>query len=55
MKTRLDADVARFVAYLTAEGWQFAEGRAALVEVLGVGADDGVQIRLSKGKEGGGW
>jgi len=47
MRDRLDGDVARFVAYLTAEGWQFPEGRALLVELLGVGADDGVQIALS--------
>lgn len=49
MNTSLDADVARFVRYLTEEGFQFSEGRAYLVEVLGVGADDGVQIFLSGG------
>ncbi len=51
MSDRLDADVTRFVRYLTDEGWLFAAGRATLVEVLGVGADDGVQIALSSGQE----
>ncbi len=46
---RLDADVARFVRYLTDEGFQFAEGRGYLIELLGVGADDGVQISLTRG------
>ncbi len=47
---RLDADVARFVRYLTDEGFQFAEGRGYLIELLGVGADDGVQISLTRGR-----
>jgi len=51
MRTHLDADVARFVAYLREEGFQFTEGRAVLVELLGVGTDDGVEIRLSRQEE----
>jgi hypothetical protein len=51
MSATLDEDVGRFVAYLTREGFQLAEGRGALVELLGVGADDGVQISLSVGWE----
>ncbi len=50
MSQHLDADVAKFTTYLSAEGWQFPEGRATLVEVLGVGADDGMQIALSRGE-----
>ncbi len=49
MSTRLDADIARFVRYLTDDGNQFAEGRGYLIELLGVGADDGVRIALSSG------
>jgi hypothetical protein len=44
MNTRLDADVAKFVRYLREEGFQFAEGRGYLIELLGVGTDEGVQI-----------
>ncbi len=44
MSARLDADVARFVHYLTDAGFPFAEGRGYLLELLGVGADDGVSI-----------
>lgn len=50
MSEHLDADVAKFVRYLTDEGWLFAAGRATLVEVLGVGADDGIEISLSRGQ-----
>lgn len=50
MSDRLDADVAKFITHLTAEGWQFPEGRASLMEVLGVGADDGIEITLSRGQ-----
>jgi hypothetical protein len=32
--------VAKFVRYLTDEGFQFAEGRGYLAKLLGVGADD---------------
>ncbi len=49
MSTRLDADVARFVRYLTDDGFQFAEGRGYLTELLGVGADDGKHIAFSAG------
>jgi len=51
MSEHLDADVGKFVRYLTEEGFQFADGRAVLIELLGVGADDGVQIALSSGQE----
>ncbi len=51
MSEHLDADVAKFVRYLTEEGFQFADGRAVLIELLGVGADDGAQIALSSGQE----
>ena len=49
MSARLDADVARFVRYLTDDGFQFAEGRGYLTELLGVGADDGEHIAFSAG------
>ena len=39
MSTRLDADMAKFVRYLTDEGFQFPEGRAVLIELLGTGTD----------------
>ncbi len=48
MNIRLDADVQRFIAYLTVDGFQFAEGRGYLTELLGVGADDGVRITLGQ-------
>jgi len=51
MSEHLDADVGKFIRYLTEEGFQFADGRAVLIELLGVGADDGVQIALSSGQE----
>lgn len=44
MSTRLEADAARFVAYLREEGFQFTEGRGYLIELLGIGADDGGRI-----------
>lgn len=50
MSNHLDADVARFVRHLTDEGWLFTAGRATLVEVLGVGSDDGIEITLSRGQ-----
>ncbi len=49
MSVRLDADVTRFVAYLNEHGWLFKEGCAVLVDLLGVGADDG-QILLDMGR-----
>lgn len=51
MNSRLDAEVATFVAYLQTEGFQFSEGRAVMIELLGVGADDGEQISISVGKD----
>ena len=48
MSTRLDDDVAKFVRYLEEEGFQFAEGRGYLIELLGVGTDDGGLIILSE-------
>ncbi len=50
MSDRLDADMAKFVRYLTDEGWLFTAGRATLVEVLGSGAHDGIEITLSRGQ-----
>lgn len=41
MSTRIDTDVARFTRYLATEGFQFAEGRGVLIQLLDVGADDG--------------
>jgi len=52
MSTRLDANVARFVRYLTDEGFLFTEGRGYLLELLGVGADDGVHISFGTKIEG---
>jgi hypothetical protein len=49
MSDRLEADVERFIAYLADQGFLFGEGRANLVQVLGVGADDGTKISLSLG------
>lgn len=51
MHRHFDADVAKFVRYLTDEGFQFAEGRGYLAELLGVGADDGVHIALGAGRD----
>jgi hypothetical protein len=53
MSARLDADVAKFVRYLADEGFQFAEGRGYLAELLGVGADDGARIQAGAGGKGG--
>jgi len=50
MSTRLDADRERFIDHLKTEGWLFPEGRAVLTELLGVGADDGVTMTLSRDK-----
>jgi hypothetical protein len=47
MSPHLGADIARFVDYPRDHGFQFPEGRAVLMEVLGVGTDDGVTIALS--------
>ncbi len=49
MSAHLDADVARFVHYLTDAGFPFAEGRGYLLALLGVGADDGEHIAFSAG------
>lgn len=49
MSARLDADMARFVRYLTDAGFRFAEGRGYLAELLGVGTDDGEHIAFSAG------
>lgn len=51
MSTRLDTDVARFITYLTTDGFGFAEGRGYLSELLGVGADDGKRISLGRHTE----
>jgi hypothetical protein len=48
MDTRRDAEIKRFVTYLADEGWLFVEGRAALVTLLGMGADDGEEIFLGR-------
>ncbi len=50
MSTRLDGDVTRFVNHLKTDGWLFPEGRAVLTELLGIGADDGVTMTLSRDK-----
>jgi hypothetical protein len=47
LSNRRDADIATFVDYLRAEGWLFPEGRAVMVELLGIGAEDGGTILLS--------
>ncbi len=47
MRDRLDDDAARFVAYLRDEGFQFAEGRGYLTDLLGVGAEDDGVILLA--------
>jgi hypothetical protein len=44
MSTRIDADVARFVHYLAGEGFQLAEGRGILIQLLGIGTDDGTLL-----------
>jgi len=48
MSTRLDADRERFIDHLKTEGWLFPDGRATLIELLGVGADDGREIMLNR-------
>jgi len=50
LDTRLNADVWRFIQRLKTDGWLFPEGRAMLIELLGVGADDGVTMTLSRDK-----
>ncbi len=47
MRMQLSEDATRFVAYLGESGWLFPEGRAVLVETLGIAADDGGIIILS--------
>jgi hypothetical protein len=49
LRHRLNADIRQFADYLMREGWQFPEGRAAMVEFLGVWADDGAQLLVSGG------
>lgn len=50
MSTRLESDVATFVTYLRTEGFQFAEGRGTLIELLAVSADNGIDISVSDEK-----
>jgi hypothetical protein len=47
LRHRLDADIRLLADHLMRDGWQFPEGRAVMVEFLGVWADDGTQILVS--------
>jgi hypothetical protein len=41
MSHRRDGEIETFIAYLRESGWLFPDGRAVLVKVLGVSAQDG--------------
>jgi hypothetical protein len=51
MSNRLPDDAARFVAYLRESGWLFPQGRATLIEVLGIAAHHGGLILLGEHTE----
>jgi hypothetical protein len=46
MSHRRNADIAGFIDYLREEGWLLPEGRAVMVELLGIGGEDGGAIFL---------
>lgn len=46
MSNRRNADIVQFVDYLREEGWLFPEGRAIMVELLGIGGENGGAIFL---------
>jgi hypothetical protein len=46
MSNRRNANIVTFVDYLREEGWLFPEGRAVMVELLGIGGEDGGAIFL---------
>jgi hypothetical protein len=51
MSDRRDADIATFIDHLREEGWLFPEGRAVMVNLLGIGAEDGGAIFLTRADE----
>ena len=51
MSSRRNADIVQFVIYLREEGWLFPEGRAVMVQLLGIGGEDGGAIFLLKETE----